>query len=104
MKTLTVLIVLVIAVAAAFFTRPQLEEQQANADKLFAAHTAEPGDVGAPAGGPAHVVRTGKFQDFLVGTTFTSRSGERIRATCWGVFGHFFCLAPDEKPTSAPAG
>ena len=104
MKTLTVLIVLVIAVVAAFFTRPHLKEQQANADKLFAEQTAKVGDDSAFEGGPAYVVRAGKFQDFLVGTKFTSSTGERILVTCWGVFGNFLCIAPDEKPATASAG
>lgn len=104
MKTLTVLIVLVIAVAVAFFTRPQLKEQQAHADRLFAEQAVTAGDDGSLAGAPAYVVRAGKYQDFLVGTKFTASVGDAEVMTCWGAFGNFLCIGRDETPAAAAAG
>lgn len=98
MRSLLVLILLAALAGGAFLSKPTLEAHRKHADEVFAAERKEQGgegDIGGFIGGVLEeATRSDDFEDLVVATKYTTKSGDKTLLECWGVFSQFFCSAP----------
>jgi hypothetical protein len=84
------LLLILIAGVAGFFTRPD-----ANAHWATVANLIRDGDVD----GGQLSERQGRYENFYVASRYTFLVGGKERAQCWGAFTRFLCLGPSATPT-----
>jgi hypothetical protein len=102
MKTLLVLVLLAALAAGGYYSKPNQEAHKANADKFLADQRSRDGDdIGDLIGGVLEAAnRNDSFEDLLVVTKYTAKSGDKTLVECWGAFTQFLCNAPGEKKPS----
>ncbi len=94
------LIILLLAGALAFggyLTRPGEDAQRANADKVLAERRGgfDVGDlIGDVLGGRKE---ERKFEDMMVATRYSIRSGDEVVIECFGLFAQYLCSQPEAK-------
>ena len=100
MKTLLVLVLLGALAAGGYFSKPTQEQHKENADKFLSERRSRDGDdIGDLIGGVLESAnRQDAFEDLVVATKYTAKSGDKTLVECWGVFTQYLCNSPlDEK-------
>jgi hypothetical protein len=102
MKTLLVLVLLAALGAGGYFSKPTQEAHKANADKFLSDQRSRDGDdIGDLIGGVLEAAnRDDVFEDLLVATKYTAKSGDKTLVECWGAFTQFLCSSPADKKAS----
>jgi hypothetical protein len=99
MRSLLVLVLVAALGAGGFMSKPDQAAHKANADKVLQDRRARDGeDLGDVIGGLIEgASRTDSFDDMVVATKYTAKSGDKVLLECWGAFTQFFCSNPNEK-------
>lgn len=96
MRGFLVLLVIVGLIAAgAYVTRPNQGYHRGLASKLM-----EQGTVARPEVAPGNYA----FDDFIVLTRSTMKTGDRQLLQCWGVFTRFLCTGPAPQVSTPVTG
>ena len=95
MRVLFLLLVLGLVSAAAWHTRPSHGLHRGVASELMAQ-----GRVARP----EPVSGAWSFEDFVVTTRSTMRSGDRSLMECWGFFTRFLCMGATPQVDATVAG
>jgi hypothetical protein len=103
MKSLLVLVLLAALGVGGFMSKPTIEAHKAKAASMFEEERKaqlENGDLGGLIGGVIDATdRSEEFQDLLVASKYTVKSGDKTLIQCFGAFSQSFCSGPaeDEK-------
>jgi len=99
MRSLLVLILLGALAGGAFLSRPNIEAHRSHAEAALEEKRKAQGDGDAIGDliGAMFENRTDTFEDMMVATKLTTRSGDDVVLECWGVFSQFFCSGPAEQ-------
>ncbi|MEZ6029182.1 MAG: hypothetical protein R3C46_05480 [Hyphomonadaceae bacterium] len=97
MRTLIILVLAGALAFGGFLTKPDEVAQRANAEKVMAERRGG-FDVGDLIGD----VLTGrkderKFEDLIVATRYTIRSGDDVVLECLGLYAQYLCSPPEKK-------
>lgn len=97
MRMLLILLLLAALAAGGFLTRPTEAALKSHADAELASASGKDG-IGAlidtVVGG---LTREGKFEDLLVATRYSVRSGADVIIDCTGAYGQVFCTRPKKN-------
>ena len=99
MRSLLVLVLLAVLAGGAFLSRPDIEAHRSHAEAaLKEKRKGSGGDAIGDLIGAMFENRTDTFEDMMVATKLTTRSGKDVVLECWGVFSQFFCSTPETAP------
>jgi hypothetical protein len=97
MRTLIILLLAGALAFGGFLTKPDEVAQRANADKVMAERRGgfDVGDlIGDVLGGRKD---ERKFEDLVVASRYSIRSGDNVVLECLGVYAQFLCSQPEAK-------
>ena len=81
-----------------FLTKPDEAAHKRNVDaKLMELNGGDPIGAVLDAVGKLAGTQTSSFEDLVVATKYTVRSGDSVVIECFGVYGQFLCSQPDAK-------
>lgn len=98
MRMLLILVLIAALGAGGFLTKPTEEAHRTHVDKELL--NLNGGDlIGAvlDAAGKLSGQQTSSFEDLVVATKYTVRSGDRVVIECLGLYGQFLCSQPGAK-------
>ncbi len=97
MRTLIILLLAGALAFAGYLTKPDENAQRANAEKVLAERRGgfDVSDLIGDVLGVGKDER--KFEDLVVATRYTIRSGDDVAVECLGLFGQFLCSQPAAK-------
>lgn len=98
MRMLLILVLVGALALGGFLTKPDEAAHKRNVDAQFAKNN--DGDaIGAvlDAIGKLSGAQTNSFEDLIVATKYTVRSGESVVIECLGLYGQFLCSQPGAK-------
>lgn len=98
MRLLLILLLAGALAVGGYLTKPTLEAHRAHANEVLAEKGKEGDVIGDLIGSVINAAtRKDDFEDMLVATRYTVRSGETVLVECLGVFSQFFCSTPEKK-------
>jgi len=97
MRTLLILLLAGALAVGGFLTKPGEDAQRANADKVLAERRGgfDVGDLIGDVLGSRKDER--KFEDLMVATRYSVRSGDSVVLECLGLYAQFLCSQPEAK-------
>ena len=100
MKSLLVLVLLAALAAGGFLSKPTIDTHKAKVAEAFEAKRKvqlDKGDLGGLIGGVLEATdRSEEFQDLVVASKYTVKSGDKVLISCFGAFSQAFCSEPKE--------
>lgn len=97
MRTLIILLLAGALAFGGFLTKPDENAQRANAEKVLAERRGgfDVGDLIGDVLGGGKEER--KFEDLMVATRYTVRSGDEVVLECLGLYAQYLCSQPGKK-------
>jgi hypothetical protein len=97
MRTLIILLLAGALALGGYLTKPSEDAHRANADKVLAERRGgfDVGDLIGDVLGGGRDER--KFEDLMVATRYTVRSGDDVVLECLGLYAQYLCSQPEAK-------
>lgn len=94
MRSLLVLVLLIIAGAGGFLSRPDIEAHRKHAGEVLAKEKGGGDAIGGLIDAVLNT-RSDTFEDMMVLTKLTTKEDNKPVLECWGAFTAFFCSKPN---------